>query len=135
MGLLLDSDVIIDHLNNKSDYLSSIVSISKEDLFTSIINWSEIMYGIRKLKDPIKTTKQFTNFIIELNIKIFELDLKVSDKFIDLKIDLEKKGTRLEDFDLIIGATAIINNLVLVTRNTKHFKRIPKIQIYSNLTT
>ncbi len=131
MGLLLDSDVIIDHLNNKSDYLSSIISISKEDLYISIINWSEIMYGIRKLKDPIKVTKQFTSFVIELNIKIFELDLKVADKFLDLKIDLEKKGSRLEDFDLIIGATAIVNNLTLVTRNTKHFVRIPNIQIYN----
>ncbi|EKE04936.1 MAG: hypothetical protein ACD_19C00429G0096 [uncultured bacterium] len=134
MGLLLDSDVIIDHLNNKSDYLSSIVSISKEDLFISIINWSEIMYGIRKSKSPIKATKQFTSFIIDLDIKIFELDLKVADKFIDIKIDLEKKGTRLEDFDLIIASTAIVNNLTLITKNVKHFSRIPDIQIYPKIT-
>ncbi|WKZ25297.1 MAG: type II toxin-antitoxin system VapC family toxin [bacterium] len=132
MGLLLDSDVIIDHLNNKSDYLSSIISISKEGLFMSIINWSEITYGIRKLKDPTKATKQFTNFIIELDIKILDLDLKIADKFLDLKIDLEKKGTRLEDFDLIIGATAMVNNITLITRNTNHFSRIPNLLIYPN---
>lgn len=134
MGLLLDSDVIIDHLNNKSDYLSSIVSISKDDLFMSIINWSEIMYGIKKSKNPIKASKQFTNFIIDLDIKIFEIDLKVADKFIDLKLDLERKGSRLEDFDLIIGSTAVINNLTLVTRNTNHFARIPEITIYPKTT-
>ena len=93
MGLLLDSDVIINHLNNKDDYLSTIISKSKEDLFISIINWSEIIYGIRKLKNSIKATKQFTNFIIDLNIKILEIDLKIAGKFIDLKIELEKKGS------------------------------------------
>jgi len=128
MGLLLDSDVIIDHLNNKSDYLSSIINISKEDLYISIINWSEIMYGIKKSEDPIKATKQFNGFIFDLNIKILELDLKTADKFIDLKISLEKKGTRLEDFDLIIGATAIVNDLTLITKNIKHFSRISEVK-------
>lgn len=131
MGLILDSDVIIDHLNNKSDYLSSIVGKSKEDLFISIITWSEIVYGIKKSKNLIKTYKQFTSFIIDLNIKILEFDLKVADKFIDLKINLEKKGSRLEDFDLIIGSTALVNNLILVTKNVKHFSRIPKLELYS----
>jgi predicted nucleic acid-binding protein len=133
MSLILDSDVIIDHLNNKSDYLSSIISKSKDDLFISVITWSEIVYGIKKSNDPIKTYKQFTNFIIDLNIKILEFDLKIADKFIDLKIDLEKKGSRLEDFDLIIGATSIVNNLTLVTRNTKHFVRIPNIQLFNKI--
>ena len=134
MGLLLDSDVIIDHLNSKSDYLSSIISISKEDLFMSIINWSEIIYGIRKSKDPIKSNKQFNGFIFDLNIKILDLNLKIANKFIDLKIDLEKKGSKLEDFDLIIGATSILNDLTLVTGNIKHFSRFPEIQIYPKTT-
>ncbi len=131
MGLLLDSDVIINHLKNKSDYLSSIISISKEDLFMSVINWSEIIYGIRKSKNPIKSNKQFNSFIFDLNIKIIDLDLKVADKFVNLKIDLEGKGTRLEDFDLIISSTAIVNSLTLITRNAKHFSRIKELQLYS----
>lgn len=132
MGLLLDSDVIIDHLKNKNDYLFSIISVSKEELFMSIINWSEIIYGVRKSNDSIKSYKQFNSFIFDLKITILDLDLKVANKFIDLKLDLERKGSRLEDFDLIIGATAIANNLTLVSRNTKHFSRIPKIQLLPN---
>lgn len=132
MGLILDSDIIIDHLNNKSDYLSSIVNNSDEDLFISIITWSEIVYGVKKSKNLNTAYKQFTNFIIDLNIKILEFDLKIADKFIDLKINLEKRGVRLEDFDLIIAATAIVNDLVLITKNIKHFSRIPKIKLFIN---
>lgn len=35
----------------------------------------------------------------------------------------------LDDFDLLIGATAIANNLILVTENEKHLERMAKINI------
>ena len=76
MGLLLDSDVIIDHLNNKSEYLSSIVSVAKDDLFISVITWSEIVYGIRRSNNPDKARKYFTDFLIELDIAVVEFDQK-----------------------------------------------------------
>ena len=41
-----------------------------------------------------------------------------------LKADLEKAGSPLDDFDLIIASCAIAHNLILVTNNAKHFKRI-----------
>lgn len=48
--------------------------------------------------------------------------------FAELKADLKLKGTPIDDFDLLIGATAITNNLTLVTDNTKHFSRIEKLK-------
>jgi tRNA(fMet)-specific endonuclease VapC len=35
----------------------------------------------------------------------------------------------LLDFDLLIGCSAVSNNLILVTDNEKHFNRIEKITI------
>jgi len=46
-----------------------------------------------------------------------------------LKADLERKGTRLDDVDLMIASTAIAFNLVLITNNTSHMQRIPGIEI------
>ena len=91
MGLLLDSDVIIDHLNNKSVYLSSIINVSKDDLFISVITWSEIVYGIRKSTNSNIAFRYFSDFLIELNIAILEFDQKIADNFISSKIALEKK--------------------------------------------
>ena len=45
------------------------------------------------------------------------------------KARLRKKGTPLDDFDLLIGATAISNSLVLVTRNASDFERLEGIEI------
>ena len=45
------------------------------------------------------------------------------------KARLKKSGKILDDFDLLIGATAIANNLILVTENEKHLARMSKINI------
>ena len=45
------------------------------------------------------------------------------------KARLRKSGKILDDFDLLIGATAIANNLILVTENEKHLARMSKINI------
>jgi tRNA(fMet)-specific endonuclease VapC len=38
-------------------------------------------------------------------------------------------GTPLDDFDLLIGTTAIANNLIMVTHDTNHFKRLQGIRL------
>lgn len=35
----------------------------------------------------------------------------------------------ISDFDLLIGTTAIANNLIMVTENLKEFKRISNISL------
>ncbi|HEX8315427.1 MAG TPA: PIN domain-containing protein [Flavisolibacter sp.] len=51
------------------------------------------------------------------------------------KVRLQKLGTLLHDeFDMLIGATAIENDFVLVTSNTKHFARFENIQLENWLT-
>ncbi|MEA2043264.1 MAG: hypothetical protein U9N85_12045 [Bacteroidota bacterium] len=41
----------------------------------------------------------------------------------------KKKGQLIDDFDLLIGSSAIANEMILVTRNVKHFNRISDINI------
>lgn len=49
--------------------------------------------------------------------------------FVRLKAYLRKRGNMIDDFDLLIGATAIANGLILVSENEKHFVRIPEIKL------
>jgi tRNA(fMet)-specific endonuclease VapC len=45
------------------------------------------------------------------------------------KARLQKAGTPIDDFDLLIAATAITHKLVMVTNNTNHFKRVASIKL------
>jgi len=124
MGILVDSDIIIDFLNNQNFALNFFKETAiKKELFISIISWAEVVYGFRKNKS-LKKAQLFKDFLQENNISIISIDQKVAEKYLDIKIDLEIKKIPLDEFDLLIAATALSNNLSLVTRNIKHFKRI-----------
>lgn len=45
------------------------------------------------------------------------------------KARLRKTGLLIDDFDLLIGTTAVAHQLVMVTNNGVHFKRIKGIDI------
>jgi len=38
---------------------------------------------------------------------------------------LQANGQLIDNFDLLIGATAIANDLTMVTNNTRYFQRLP----------
>jgi len=124
MGILIDSNIIIDFLNNQDSAVDFFKNKSQnKDLFISIISWAEVVYGFRKNKSH-KKVQLFKDFLQENNIFIISIDQKVTEKYLDIKIDLEIKRIPLDEFDLLIAATALANNLSLSTRNVKHFKRI-----------
>jgi len=51
------------------------------------------------------------------------------DVFATEKARLKKAGKLIDDFDLLIGASAIANGLTLVTNNIKHFERLKDIRL------
>ena len=60
---------------------------------------------------------------------IEELSVGVMEVFADIKAKMYAKAIRIEDMDLFIAATAMYNDLTLVTDNTKHFENIPGLKL------
>ena len=48
---------------------------------------------------------------------------------VTIRAALEKKGTPIGPYDVMIAGTALSNQGVLVTSNTKEFRRVPRLQI------
>ena len=63
------------------------------------------------------------------SIEMVPVNAAVAETFGMIKATLESGGNRLDDFDLAIAATALANNLILVTNNTDHFTRIDGLRI------
>ena len=57
------------------------------------------------------------------------IDSKVSKQAAIIRRHLRQSGQLIGDFDIIIGATAIVESLPLVTKNADHFNRIPGLKI------
>ena len=126
MKYLIDTDVIVNYLRAKIKLEKEIL---EEGAGISIITLGELIYGAYKSNQPQHSIKIALDFIRESNLRIVDLNQEAIFNFGKLKAELEVSGQRLEDFDLLIGATARVNNLILVTRNLNHFKRIKDLRL------
>jgi tRNA(fMet)-specific endonuclease VapC len=51
------------------------------------------------------------------------------DTYATEKARLRKAGNVIDDFDLLIGSTAVTFDMKMITNNTNHFSRINNIQL------
>ena len=86
---------------------------------------AEIEYGLARLPRSARKTRLRHRFDIFLK-ELFRAEWtdEVSRQFGRVKADLEKRGIRLEDFDVAIAAHAMALDAVLVTDNVAHMERI-----------
>lgn len=127
MKFLLDTDVVIDHLRGVR---SIPLPNTNKGLSISIITLGELYYGAEKSVNKQKSIDIITDFINDLAISILNLNERVMKEYAVIKAKLELRGERLDDFDLLIAATAKTYKSILITRNTKHFKRISGISLH-----
>lgn len=99
---------------------------SREHLYISEITLAELKFGVEKSEKPEKNKKALNFFLTGVQIlPIFHsLDLYAKEK-----ARLQKAGTPIDDFDLLIGVTSVTHHLTMVTNNTNHFRRISGIQL------
>ena len=127
MKYLADTDVLIDHLRGKKKLDPTLL---KDGVGISIITYGELLYGAEKSVNKEKTRQTVLNFIKNLSIVIANLSEEIMQKYATVKAGLEKKGQKLDDFDLLIASTAMSDSLVLLTRNIKYFSRIKDLKMF-----
>ena len=125
MKYLADTDILINHIRGQ-EYLET--QIIEDGLSMSIISLAELLHGVYRSNNPRKAQEK-VDALFTLGVKVENLNSRVVDEYAQLKVNLEKVGQKLDEFDLLIAATAIVNNLTFVTRNLKHFKRIKGLKL------
>ena len=128
MKYLLDTNIIIDHLRGKKSIAETII---KEGGAMSVITLGELVYGSYRSNNKAKAHKVISAIIEEFAMSVLPVQENTVIEFAKIKAGLERSGRRLEDFDILIASTAIEHDLTLITRNSKHFKRIPRLSIAS----
>lgn len=122
---LLDTDICIAMVKNHPNVRRHIRQHDHLDLKISEITIAEMLFGAVK---PGKE-KHFDD--VRSVQRLFE-DYKISlclHKYAEIRCEMEKLGKPIDSFDLLIVATALENDLILVTNNLKHFSRIPGLKI------
>ena len=124
---LLDTDTVIYSLKGHEAVSRHLQSHLDDPIKISIITCMELYYGAHKSK---KITGNLAKIrTLEQSIEVLPVGRESAETCGMLKAQLEKQGSRLDDFDLIIAASALAHNLTLVTNNTDHFKRIDGLKL------
>jgi tRNA(fMet)-specific endonuclease VapC len=120
---LLDTDHCLALLRQKLDLRDYVVA--DEDLFITSITVAELVHGANRSFHRDDNLARLEVLFAALIVLSF--DETAARRFGQLKAELEERGKTLNDLDLQIASIALEHNLLLVTNNTKHFKRIKEL--------
>lgn len=123
---LLDTCVCISMFRNEGRVRETLQRIGPKNCFISEITVAELYFGLAKAGDKNRKL----NDIREVQ-RLFRVIPAYSSfkEYGEIRYDLEHKGQRVDQFDLLIGATALHHKMILVTSNLKHFERINGLTI------
>ena len=119
---ILDTDTIIYSLKGHAAVRANLRAHLNDPLKICTVTLMELYYGAYKYREAASSLAKIRT--LERSLDILPVGAECVETFGLLKANLEKAGSPLDDFDLIIASCALAHNLVLVTNNAKHFKRI-----------
>lgn len=129
MNFLLDTDTCVFWLRGRPEVRARVAAVGPEAVSISIITLAELRYGAECSANPVANHEAIEGFVGGVNV--LPVDEAVARTFATIKATLRRQGSLLEDFDLLLAATALVNGLTLVTNNVSHFARVADLKIDS----
>ncbi|UJS18493.1 MAG: type II toxin-antitoxin system VapC family toxin [Candidatus Jettenia sp.] len=129
LSYLIDTDWIIHYLNGQREIVKRLLALRKEGLAISVISLAELYEGVYYSTNPEGDKKALDNFLT--GVSILGLDDEICKVFGKERGKLRKLKIAIGDFDLLIAATCLCYNLILLTNNIRHFKMVEGLNIVS----
>jgi tRNA(fMet)-specific endonuclease VapC len=123
---LLDTNICIFYFKEKYNIEKQLLQVGFENCAISEITLAELIYGAECSADVEKNMAFINAFIHKIQVLPI---LNVINLYAKEKALLRKSGKLIDDLDIFIGATAIANNMILITDNEKHLNRLSNIRI------
>jgi len=128
MRYLLDTNICIYLIKrHPPEVLDRFRRHSPQDVAISTITLFELQYGVEKSQYRQRSENALTKFLLPLNL--IDLDRSSAIEAADIRAQLEKKGTLIGPYDLLIAGLARSRDMTLVTNNTKEFERIVHLRL------
>jgi predicted nucleic acid-binding protein len=127
MTYLLDTDTCVFALRGSESVRDRLSAVDSEAVAISVLTLAELRYGAGCSARPEanhQVVDDFANGVI-----ILGLGDGIARLFGEFKVQLRRRGALIDDFDLLIAATAHHYRLTLITHNLDHFRRLPELQL------
>ena len=125
---LLDTNVIIDIIRGKYPALKNHFMQTKfSDIFIPSIVVAELEFGAKHSNNYLENRQKFIKVI--KNFKILAFTDAEAVFYGEIRQNLTSRGLIIGPNDLLIAATALANNGILITHNTNEFKRVENLTL------
>lgn len=125
---MLDTNIIIYAIkNNPKTVIANMSKHKPKDICISSITYAELVYGVEKSKSVEKNWIVLS--LMLSNIEVKQFDNLAAEEYGRIRDRLEKDGRVIGPLDMLIAAHAKSQNCILVTNNTREFKRVKDLKI------
>jgi len=128
MRYLLDSDWVIDCLWRKQSALEHLEAVLSHGVAISTVSLAELFDGALGSANRSRDVERLLTFLFP--VTRIPVDEGIAYRFAEIRLGLRQRGMLISDLDIFIAATALDHDLILLTRNVRHFTRIDGVHIY-----
>ena len=128
MKYFLDTNICIYLMNAKfPDMNTYYLTCNPSDIFISTVVLSELVYGVQKSRFCEQNFAKLECFLSE--ITSVPLDDRAAVIAGQIRADLDRAGTPIGGNDILIAASVLANQGLLVTNNTREFSQVHGLQL------
>jgi len=124
---MLDTNICIYVIKNYPPELRERFNSLAEQLCMSSITLAELHYGAEKSARRFENLQAITQFCARLDVLAFSA--KAAVHFGEIRANVERLGTPVGPLDMLIGAHARAEGLIVVTNNAREFQRLPGLRV------
>ena len=128
MKYMLDTNICIYAIKHKPEIvIKRFLAHNPDEMCISAITYGEHMHGVEKSQSTEKNRIALALFLSP--ITILEFGAEAAEEYGRIRAELGKKGTPIGSMDLLIAAHAKAEQLIIVTNNTREFKRVEGLPV------
>jgi tRNA(fMet)-specific endonuclease VapC len=127
---LLDTNVLSEVLRRvpSAAVMARLAEADPDDLYTTSITVMELRYGAARRPDRRRFWARLQREALS-RVRVVGIGAREAETAGDLLADLAAGGVPIGIEDTLIAAAALTNGLALVTRNVRHFERVPRLEV------
>ena len=116
MKYVLDTNIVTRLLGGDERVLAHLVDVDPSDVGIPLLVLAELLFGAEKSVRRDEN-RQRIQWLTE-SLRMLPLGLAVVRRYAVVRADVERRGQRKSDFDLMIACTALEHGATLVTHDT-----------------
>lgn len=128
---ILDTDCLVGLIRGHPDALRKLALFAStgEPVATTAVNVAELFRGAHLARDSARALSRVRAVVAPL--AILPLDGLAGEEYGRIVADLERRGKPVGHMDSMIGAISLLAGEKVVTRNARHFSRVPGLTVDS----